>query len=97
MIDKTSMYGNQPEDDQPKKSDTNGGKFDITRDGVIVESNGKKTTVVSKEQYDNVVAELEKTQKQLRILTTEIQQIKRVMNNMAKSMVEGFRDRFNGH
>ena len=94
MIDKVTMYGNLPEDEEPKKADANGSKINMTHEGIVVESNGKKVTVVSKEQYDRVVAEMEKTQKQLRIMATEIQQIKRVMASLSKSMVEGFRDRF---
>ncbi|MCK9529400.1 MAG: hypothetical protein M0R77_02355 [Gammaproteobacteria bacterium] len=93
MIDRASMYnGNDAE--TTKVSGQDDKKIEILQDTVVVETKGKKASVVTKEQHDRVVAELAKTQKQLRILTTEVQQMKRVINSLSKSMVEGFRDRF---
>ena len=93
MIDRASMY-NGDDDETTKVSGQDDNKIEILHDTVVVETKGKKASVVTKEQHDRVVAELAKTQKQLRILTTEVQQMKRVINSLSKSMVEGFRDRF---
>lgn len=97
MIDRYDMYNNGDDDgsdaSKPKEQD-NRNKIEFVRESVVIEIDGKKVTVVTREMYDRQTVELEKTKKQLRIMATEIQQLRRVMNNISKSMVESFRDRF---
>lgn len=97
MIDRYDMYNNGGDDGEdssnPKEQD-NRNKIEFVRESVVIEIDGKKVTVVTREMYDRQTIELEKAKKQLRIMATEIQQLRRVVNNISKSMVESFRDRF---
>ena len=94
MTNRYEMYNNDDggENTPPEKRSKD--KIQVSNDSIIIESNGKKISVVTKEQYDRQTVELEKIKKQFRILTTEVQQLRRFVNKISKSMVEGFRERF---
>lgn len=95
MTNRYEMYNNNDDGDEntpPEKRSKD--KIEVSNDSIIIESNGKKISVVTKEQYDRQTVELEKIKKQFRILTTEVQQLRRFVNKISKSMVEGFRERF---
>lgn len=94
MTNRYEMYNNDDGDENTPPEKRSKDKIEVSNDSIIIESNGKKISVVTKEQYDRQTVELEKIKKQFRILTTEVQQLRRFVNKISKSMVEGFRERF---
>lgn len=94
MTNRYEMYNNDDGDENTPPEKRSKDKIEVSNDSIIIESNGKKISVVTKEQYDRQTVELEKIKKQFRILTTEVQQLRRFVNKISKSMVEGYRERF---
>lgn len=101
MIDKRYMYGtdHDPEISEPVKRQNiaeadSGGK-------ILIESQGKKIEVVSAKEYDKLKAKCDENEKQIRMMKTEIQNMRKFINKMAKTVdstsdrLEKFNGRFN--
>lgn len=88
MINKQSMYNGDDEDEKKPTPKIESNKIDIKDNVVVIESNGKAVRVVSEDQYNRLLADYEKTKKQLRNMTMEFQRMKRYVNGLAKTISE---------
>lgn len=84
MINKQSMYNGDDEGDKKPVPKTTSNKIDIKDNVIVIESGGKTVRVVSEDQYNRLLADHDKTKKQLRNMTIEFQRMKRYVNGLAK-------------
>lgn len=86
MIDKSDMYNSDKDADIRAKTKNTNNPIKIENEGIIVESNGKKATVVSKAEHDRVKKELEDAKKEVRMLKTQVQKMEKFLTKFSKEV-----------
>lgn len=85
MIDKSDMYSSKKDEDERYKKKTSN-PIKIANESIIVEADGKKAEVVSKEEYDKLKKEHDDTKKQLKTLNVKVQQLEKFLTKFTKSV-----------
>lgn len=94
MIDRNFMYGTEHDPEITESSTKTSVTGSDLAGKMIIESNGKKVEVVTVREYERLKLDHEDTKKQVKILKTEIQNMKKFINKLAKT-IDGLTEKVN--
>jgi uncharacterized protein YlxW (UPF0749 family) len=101
MTDKNNQYGTQFDPEYTEPSTRQNISESTTTGTVTIDVNGKKLEVVSVKEYNKLLTDFKAVQKQVKILKTEIQNLTKFVNGVAKTASQAqisadkINDRFN--